>query len=1314
MVTSVSVILDSKNGSKPYFADAVGKVIPKPTASQLASPIDLLNPDRYEFYTFNDSGDLVKRLMTLDEIQGIVANGDSESIIPTLPEEKVEDVVSNVQNVLKEEIESHKTQEGKPILDTPDVSSTWSMILPAILGNTGENIQPNIPQASLTPDTIILEDSHTTDLVKTTETPSKSTSQVYYMHTPITKEVVKTENISYSEEDQDSSQEESLKEVSKEDYEYSQEDHEVNSVKPTSYSNSKLTTKIREPVSESSLISSFDSNVTVKNISKTSTKTTNSLLSSTSTTPMIITSTKAVERIKTTTNTNKQQFSKPESFKPPEQQYSKPYKPTTIKEEILEKSNQNNQKTTTSILPQKSTAFVTFVDEDVTTPFKELTSEESSTELLKTSASENLTPIIGTTVFKPFSEIFTEKLSSTIHSNPFVSVTENVKSTTENIGTTIYTDPNRTTDQVIGSIRPNSQENEVTALLDQLIQSTNIYEINEQLADKTTDFPKATNIINEILSTLPGDELRVNVEDNKTVIEDSKEAIEDSKEKTDDTKAAIDSKVAVDDSLAVYDSKEKIENSKATTTDSTTTEIKATTTEPKGAITESIYTTTDFKTTLADGTDKDLKAKIENSKPITDFKEKPTQESQFIFEESTLKNNDATINQNNELVEKIDDIVSKTKYNNSIPSSQSLNSDKDIQKLNDIILNSTSKLMSDVVSETATVASSLIDSEDETTSTDKFVDENSPLTDSVSSLISQIINAGVPETTGLENFGFAHEKTTADNKLSASVEDQEVISSVKRVDENVSALDYKNKLPVENIHVIIVRTTSRPNTTTNLTKDEIGSIVPLDYSNVTSDESSTLSHYATESPFEIKITNKVPAQSDTSLEEDLNSDPNKNGEAEDLFSSTIHDNLAGLTTQEFLQLLTTQHAQNIKSTEASILPELKEVDGTTSTVKQIETTNLILSTKAGSTYFNSERINFDTTTTKYETAKTENEVSTKRFDYPTSLDEITMEYTTFSTDKPIINEELTTPLIITSSPSGFTTQQSTIETVLPQVNEEKINSTWTLVSTVAPHSKIPSKPPQSNKPNINVDQPKPVELVPIPLQGFGLEDSTASLDADVYKFVELCNELAFGFWKSVTNGISSARSVFTSPFAATSLLAMVFLGARGATSGEMNEILKLDDMVTFNPHLIFRNVTESIEVSKEAGVATSAMVRELFSDKSKGKLLNFYKERARQFYDGHVEEASFKEIKDIVRRRTNLLVKRQTWGKIQEYVKESAINVRPPLAGVSASVFQVRDIYIYYYYIFLIFNLFLALRRIAQWLLLKEEMENSISSSFQQ
>lgn len=131
-----------------------------------------------------------------------------------------------------------------------------------------------------------------------------------------------------------------------------------------------------------------------------------------------------------------------------------------------------------------------------------------------------------------------------------------------------------------------------------------------------------------------------------------------------------------------------------------------------------------------------------------------------------------------------------------------------------------------------------------------------------------------------------------------------------------------------------------------------------------------------------------------------------------------------------------------------------------------------------------------------------------------------------------------------------------------------------------------------------LSSPSAVELDQAPDENLGLEATTIHLEPDVRDFVDLCNELAFSLWSTIThNGLSFVRSVVVSPFAVTSLLAMVFLGARGPTSGQMNDILKLDDVVTFNPHLVFRNVTESLVIARHPGVSTAAFVRELYSDR---------------------------------------------------------------------------------------------------------------------
>jgi len=262
---------------------------------------------------------------------------------------------------------------------------------------------------------------------------------------------------------------------------------------------------------------------------------------------------------------------------------------------------------------------------------------------------------------------------------------------------------------------------------------------------------------------------------------------------------------------------------------------------------------------------------------------------------------------------------------------------------------------------------------------------------------------------------------------------------------------------------------------------------------------------------------------------------------------------------------------------------------------------------------------------------------------------------------------------------------------------------WTLISQqVSPTmTKIP-KPPKIPKPSR-----KPVNPVQIPLSNTdennnvrspaveavthqqdefstqsvlpldasqsanGLDVTTRHTSSDIVNFAKLCNELALNFWVAINKGLSTARSLALSPFGMTSLLAMIFLGARGPTSDQMNEILRLDDVATFNPHLMFQNITDTVSLARGQGIANAAFVRELFADKMKvRKLMPFYKEQAQQFYEGLVAEVNFATISDLVRRRTNLLIRKQTGGRIKDFVKTNTVPLRSPLAALSANVFQ--------------------------------------------
>lgn len=235
-------------------------------------------------------------------------------------------------------------------------------------------------------------------------------------------------------------------------------------------------------------------------------------------------------------------------------------------------------------------------------------------------------------------------------------------------------------------------------------------------------------------------------------------------------------------------------------------------------------------------------------------------------------------------------------------------------------------------------------------------------------------------------------------------------------------------------------------------------------------------------------------------------------------------------------------------------------------------------------------------------------------------------------------------------------------------------TSWSTPATVTLPPAVKSPGPSSNayRPQMaNSASPSTVELHPAPHESMGMEASVAFLGDDVRRFADLCNELSFKMWTAVTGkGQIASRSLVLSPFELTAMLAMVFLGARGSTSGQMNDVLRLDDMVTFNPHQVLRNITHSITNVNNPGVATASFVREIYSHKGNGKILEFYKERVQQYYDGHVEEVDFNTIGDVLRRRTNLLVKRQTLGRVVEYLRGSGLSLTPPFAAFSANVFQ--------------------------------------------
>lgn len=130
----------------------------------VASPAGLLRPDKFQFYTYDDKGDMITRQMTAQEIQGLIAAGGADHVAMDRHEpqkaddvltggKKVMDVVQKVQNVLKSALDKPPTLTGSIPKIPEHANVEWSNILPSILSGETDSISPN-SQSSQPPLTV--------------------------------------------------------------------------------------------------------------------------------------------------------------------------------------------------------------------------------------------------------------------------------------------------------------------------------------------------------------------------------------------------------------------------------------------------------------------------------------------------------------------------------------------------------------------------------------------------------------------------------------------------------------------------------------------------------------------------------------------------------------------------------------------------------------------------------------------------------------------------------------------------------------------------------------------------------------------------------------------------------------------------------------------------------------------------------------------------------------------------------------------------------------------------------------------------------
>ncbi|XP_017782641.1 PREDICTED: serine-rich adhesin for platelets [Nicrophorus vespilloides] len=1184
VVTSVSVIMD---GALTHFSDAVGKPVSRPASSaQVASPINLLNPDRYEFYTFDDSGDLVKRLMTLEEIHGIIANGDGEGFTYSTnynsPEKNVNDVVSNVQNVLKSEMEVHKNLTNVA-LDTPDVSSNWSSILSTIFGGPNEQ---NNPQNSMTAETILLETSSPPAPIVKKPTPFK-TSKVPQTTTSKITEVTTKMTESTTKKDEETTMKQNIEESTSANQEDMSTTADQEDLTPYPIKLETLPTKqfeVEEVLKTTSTERIEVPVITVSIISNANPPPAESQKESTEGSPVIsirpTTRRPSTQSLLNTTPVFKNNLQKVSTIKKPSS-----VKPSTLKPTMMSSTVRRpiSSTTRTTLAPKIAATRATTIK-----PIK-----------LQSSASEQIT--ISTTEL-PKTEKTTKRTTTT------TTTTTQAPTTTTTTTTTVA--PTTTTTTTTTTEAP-------TTIKQTTMRPTTAVPIKRSTAATTTMKPTTAVPMKRV--TVPSTTMK----QTPTTIKESTMASTTFKQ----TESSLSTK----------------ENIVASTIMKQATTMKQTESSPTK---EAVVSMTMIKEKLAIPTTEIPTTVNKNTEKNTEFESHPTHFIQIFELPPTTIRNDVVKEQQiqkNEAVESLKqtDLLSSIylidhKTNTKIP----ITTKEQLTTLLDRLPSeSTTEIQRNKLSTNAMQLIKLSTTEKDVGTTKENMEitsteEYEPTTYGKPTEIDKILDQLLLTSTNIYDinteFASMSSEETTENLIADS-------TNYANQNDQTSTME----IPTTNIIAASIE---------QLFQQAVG-ILPNNSEIVTYE---TTTDAGTSTTMENLSTTTEDIPTSTIIEDDNSIREALKDAAESSISEVVNLERQEFTTTE--EIPTTTEIMNDISTTPEI-KETTELDFTTT-----EFSNVALnSTEAEleEEFLNTEASSQVELTTERLEMTTENNLETSTMSQPLTTQALAQVIKQVTDSNP---KRRTTILAIITEHS-----QPPILKINKKEDDVVSSSSWSLVPTLNPHNKE-SVAQSENKPQIHVQPAKPVNLVP--QLGLGLEASTKSQDVDINQFVALCNELAFGFWNSVTNGISAARSAFISPFAATSLLAMVFLGARGATSGEMNEILKLDDMVTFNPHLIFKNVTESIESSDKTGVATSIILRELYSDKSKGNLLNFYKERARQFYDGHVEEVSFKEVGDIIRKRTNMMVKRQTQGKIGEYMKDASIKVKAPLAGVSVSVFQ--------------------------------------------
>ncbi|XP_050420965.1 mucin-5AC [Adelges cooleyi] len=1276
VVTSVSVIMDHGNGTKTYFADGQSKNVHRPSETIVGSPGNLLSPDRYEFYTFDETGDLVKRLMTLDEIHGLIAGADPESVMadasPTyyhdalsshssealmhLPATDLESldapavhkVLESVQNVLKNEMAANS---GKPLAPIPviplhhsETASAWSALFPGLIETpddvahlSGYLLPSKVAESASKPPLKKPLATTKQPVVTTTmarlPTTTTSTTEKFKFTPPKSTTTAKSPELTplftSTFKPTTAAAKKPFRPVQSFDKQKPTAPNPTLVLKPTDKPSPHVADKLDINKEMSASLSDMLSQVTDSQSANNNPIQNNAL----------------VEKDNTADYIPEESSPELSYYSPVALSLTSPTTPKPTPAPVAE--------ALTTVKKHHSTA-ATF--KSTTTEMPPLQKTVSTSTMTKFGPSKfNNTKLrpptnftISSVVTKAPPPSFNNKFNGSTYAATTVSSTRNnYHYPPSNMSTKYMQKITQTTPQAY----PSNAINSFVKLVNKTINNNGTFNIKQ-----------------------PNDTIW--------------NATEELKNKFKEPNKVFSNKV-------ITSTRPNIINRTNVTLSNRIQELKTTTT------TTPLYGSATYTTTVRNMTQPEqyISVKVDSW---------PTTPPQSIFATSNA-------------------YMSSTPKAYMPSSGQPFNSFTDSNTIRELISSlmttpTTSSPSNVVITSTTTGADQLLTPVASTTVATFLKNATgnpaalSSSTTETPTTVTTTSTAATSTTTPSTTTSSAATPSAATSSSSTSSSSTSSASSSSTA--SLSTTSSSTTLSSTTLSSTTSSPTSEATTTTSTAINSVGNSVTNSTTEtvallVTSTTPESETQYVPVTHFlpELQVKDKPEAEHpnnsapgvDPLLKDGISAVANmlQNTQKPSILSTEY----LPVNTRPYEKFVTAGVAKQTSTEQARRQSTIKtDIDDiSTTTIDNLTTQEPYEFTTAESTTRFSESTN-DTVAMESATINDKEDIS--RISEP-GLDMLTVfnvsstgipvqaakladlsaetqitfdttgttPFDNHITDPATTTEEVVTTARAVTTPSTTTTevtQSPTKQSIVVTSNAPENSTTFTLVATTTlSNHKSPIVSSNAYRPLSNSASPSTVELHPAPHESMGLEASVAFLGDDVRRFADLCNELSFKMWTAVTGkGQIASRSLVLSPFELTAMLAMVFLGARGSTSGQMNDVLRLDDMVTFNPHQVLRNVTQSITNANNPGVATASFVREIYSHKGNGKILDFYKERVQQYYDGHVEEVDFNTIGDVLRRRTNLLVKRQTLGRVVEYLRGSGLSLTPPFAAFSANVFQ--------------------------------------------